>query len=86
MARRVKPFYWIAGGLALALGVGIALFDWNMVKPYAERQLSDASGRSVSLAGNLNVKLAFFPRVHIDQVRISTPPGTRERYAHCRCG
>ena len=79
MARRVKPFYWIAGGLALALGVGIALFDWNMVKPYAERQLSDASGRTVSLAGNLNVKLALSPRVHIDHVRISNPPWAREK-------
>ncbi|HYR05441.1 MAG TPA: AsmA family protein, partial [Gallionella sp.] len=79
MAWRVKPAYWITGGLVLALIAGIALFDWNMVKPYAERQLSDASGRTVSLAGNLNVKLALSPRVHVDQVRISNPPWAREK-------
>lgn len=79
MTRRVKTFYWIAGGLIVALILGAAFFDWNMVKPYAERQLSESSGRTVSLAGNLGVHLALAPRVHVEHVRIANPPWAREK-------
>ena len=82
----VNPFYWIAGGLVLALGVEIALFDWNMVKPYAERQLSDASGLTVSLQATSTSSFRFPACAYRSGADFQSALGTRERHAHCRCG
>lgn len=79
MGRRAKVFLSGLGVLALALVVGLAFSDWNMVKPYAERRLSEVSGRSVSLAGDVEVALSLTPRVHVDHVRIANPPWAREK-------
>src|SRR5437867_7774920 len=79
MTRRGKISLAVFGAFVLALAVGLALFNWNMVKPYAERQLSAASGREVALAGNVDVKLSMMPKVHLDKVRISNPPWAREK-------
>lgn len=79
MGRRAKVFLSGLGVLVLALVGSFAFSDWNMVKPYAERRLSEASGRSVSLAGDVEVTLSLTPRVHIDNVRIANPPWAREK-------
>lgn len=79
MGRRTTISFSVAGVVAVALVAGVMFSDWNMLKPYAERHLSKASGRSVSLAGDVKVALSLTPRVHIDHVRIANPPWAREK-------
>jgi AsmA protein len=65
--------------LVFALVLAGALFDWNLLKPYAEHQLSEALGRTVSLAGNLTVTLSLTPRVHVEHVRVANPSWASEK-------
>ena len=79
MTRRGKISLSILGVLILGIASAIAYFDWNMVKPYAERRLSDASGRDVSLAGDVKVALSFTPKIHVEHVRIANPAWAKEK-------
>lgn len=44
--------------LAVILGLMIlfALFDWNMLRPYINRKVSETTGRDFAIQGNLDVK------------------------------
>ncbi|MEO7464664.1 MAG: AsmA family protein, partial [Nitrosospira sp.] len=39
----------------------IFLFDWNMLKPYVERQVTEKTGREFLIQGNLDVSLSLNP-------------------------
>jgi uncharacterized protein involved in outer membrane biogenesis len=48
------------GGVLLAIILGLlilfALFDWNMLRPYINRKVSETTGREFAIRGNLDVK------------------------------
>ncbi len=50
----------ITGAVLLALILGLivlfALFDWNMLRPYINRKVSESTGREFAIDGNLDVK------------------------------
>ncbi len=50
----------IAGGalaiLVALIALFLALFDWNMLRPYINRKVSDTTGRDFAIEGNLDVK------------------------------
>lgn len=54
--------------LLAAIAAFIAVFDWNMLRGYAERKVAEKTGREFSI-GNLDVKLGLTPRIRLDNVR-----------------
>ncbi|WBS04883.1 AsmA family protein [Pseudoduganella sp. SL102] len=78
------------GGAILAAIVGLlilfALFDWNMLKPYINRKVSETTGREFAIQGNLDVKFhrgldsetgwrRYVPRPYVsaEDIRMSNP-------------
>jgi len=69
-------------GLGITLGVLIAVVllvlafaDWNALKPHIERFASSASGRTVKIAGPLNVYIwSWTPRAEVQGLTIGNPP------------
>ncbi len=65
----------ILGGLILILLLALALIDWNAFKGPIERFASAQSGRSVSIAGRLEVHpWSSRPRVSIEGLTVGNPP------------
>src|SRR6478672_4510669 len=49
---------WLVGLLVAALvlvGVGVAVLDWNRVKPWVNAKVSEASGRHFAIEGDMSV-------------------------------
>lgn len=70
--RRRRKWPYVLGALVLAVGLAIALFDWNWFKPLVEARASAALGRKVTI-GNLHVALGWTPRITADGVHIANP-------------
>jgi uncharacterized protein involved in outer membrane biogenesis len=49
--------------VALAVIVFSVWFDWNMVKPYIERQVTEKTGREFVIKGDLDVSLSLNPLI-----------------------
>jgi len=47
----------------LAIGAFVAWFDWNMLKPYVERKVTEATGREFRIKGDLDVRLSLHPLI-----------------------
>ncbi len=69
--RRKWPF--VVGGLVLALGLAVALFQWDWLIPIVNAQASKALGRPVTIT-HLNVRLGRVPHIEADGVVIANPP------------
>ncbi|WP_419175994.1 AsmA family protein [Desulfosediminicola sp.] len=82
MGKIVKYFAFISGGLALVLVAAIlivpSLVDVQKYKPVIEEKLADATGRKVSLGGD--IKLSLFPWVGVSlaDFQIANPEGFAE--------
>lgn len=80
----------IVGGILLGLVVIVILFfllfDWNMLRPYINRKVSETTGREFAIRGDLDVKFQRnqnseegwrrwipHPRVSADDVHMSNP-------------
>jgi uncharacterized protein involved in outer membrane biogenesis len=64
----------VAGALALALILFLAIFDWNWLRGPIGRWASAQSGREVRLEGDLKVKLlTWTPRVDVGGLKIGNP-------------
>ena len=78
-SRRVLA--WVAGivgGLIVILLIAVALIDWNAFKGPVERFASAHSGRTVSIAGRLEVHpWSFRPRVAVEGLTVGNPPWER---------
>lgn len=58
MKKNSKAFKTSAVILAVMLGLIVLflLFDWNMLRPYINRKVSESTGREFAIEGNLDVK------------------------------
>jgi uncharacterized protein involved in outer membrane biogenesis len=69
---------WIGitmGGLLLVLVLSLAFMDWNWFKHPIERIASAKSGRTVTIAGDLNVHIwSWTPTVAINGLTLGNPP------------
>ena len=56
---------WLAGiaGVLIVGGIAVAFFDWNLLKPYVERKVTAATGRTFAINGDLDVSLSLTPVV-----------------------
>src|SRR5215217_7766852 len=66
--RRLLPVF----GIFFLLIVIFAIwFDWNMIKPYAERQVTEKTGREFSIRGDLNVSLSLNPLISVEGISLA---------------
>jgi uncharacterized protein involved in outer membrane biogenesis len=61
---------WVIALLAFvtALSIGIALFDWNLLKGFVEERAYEATGRQLRIGGDLDVKVRWKPRIRMERV------------------
>ncbi len=58
--------------ILLILVVGFVIwFDWNMIKPYVERQVTEKTGREFIIHGDLDVKLSLNPLVSAEGLSLA---------------
>lgn len=55
----------IFGALVVLIAIFVIWFDWNMLKPYVERQVTEKTGREFTIRGDLDVRLSLNPLVSI---------------------
>jgi uncharacterized protein involved in outer membrane biogenesis len=78
---------WIAAGVAgLLVAVIIAAYailmsyDFNQLKPDIIAQVKAATGRDLSLGGDLKLKVSFCPTLEVEQVALANAPwGSRQQ-------
>jgi hypothetical protein len=59
-------------GILVILIVAFAIwFDWNMIKPYVERQVTEKTGREFTIRGDLDVKLSLNPLVSAEGLALA---------------
>lgn len=62
MTRKQKWLVGIAVCLLL-LVVTVNVFNWNLARPYIERQVTSSTGRSFEIKGDMEVHLSLWPRI-----------------------
>ena len=86
LSRPLKITGWILLAITAAVILFLMLFDWNMLRPYINRKVSETTGREFAIRGDLDVKFQrdrngetgwrrFVPQPHItaDNVYMSNP-------------
>lgn len=72
MRTRSKRRIAFAFGVLLALAVIFVIwFDWNMMKPYIERQVTEKTGREFAIQGDLDVRLSLNPLISIEGLSLA---------------
>lgn len=57
------------------VGIGIATFDPNSLKPRIQEAVRQATGRDLRLNGEIGVKLSLWPTIAVHDVAFANPPG-----------
>ncbi len=73
-AKRRRRWPWVMGGIVALLVVVAALFQWDWLIPFVDKQASAALGRPVTIT-HLHVKLGRVPHVVADGVTVGNPDG-----------
>lgn len=55
----------------VALAVSLYLLNWNSLRGFVERRVNNATGRSFHIAGDMNVHLAWHPRIVLNDISLS---------------
>lgn len=71
---------WLAGigAFLIILFVGLYFLDWNLLRPFIARKVSDATGRSFAINGDLNVHLSLRPRIIVNDIVMGNAEWARE--------
>ncbi|WP_420470231.1 AsmA family protein [Brevundimonas sp. FT23042] len=78
--RRTRIAAGVAAGVAFALVLFLALFDWNLLRGPISRWASARYDRQIELNGDLDVRLiSWTPSVHIRDLRVGGPSWARDR-------
>lgn len=70
---RIPRWVAITGGLAIALALIVAFWDWNILKGPIQRYASSATGRAVTIDGDVDVDFGWSSRITVDRVSIANP-------------
>jgi len=55
---------WLIGVAGFLIVFGALYFlDWNLLRPYIARKVTSATGRSLTINGDLKVHLSLRPRI-----------------------
>jgi len=71
MKTRSRKIFLIFGILFALAAAAISLFDWNMLKPCVERQVTDKTGREFLIRGDLDVSLSLNPRISVEELSLA---------------
>lgn len=71
MRARYRKLLPVFGIFFLLIVIFIIWFDWNMIKPYAERQVTEKTGRQFSIRGDLNVSLSLNPLISVEGISLA---------------
>src|SRR5437870_12421485 len=70
--RKHRVLMWagiIFGTIAIAAVIFVATLDWNKAKPYIASGVSKATGRKLTIDGDLKVDLGWISRIRASQIR-----------------
>ncbi len=73
-AKRRRRWPWVMGGLVALLVVAMALFQWDWLIPFVDKQASAALGRPVAIT-HLHVRLGRVPHIVAEGVTVGNPDG-----------
>lgn len=73
MSGSSKKLVLAISAVALCIALVVWLFNWNLLRGYAEHRVSASTGRETSI-GHLGVKLGWEPAIRFDAVRIGNVP------------
>ena len=71
MRARTRRLLPVIGILFLLIVILAVWFDWNMIKPYAERQVTEKTGREFVIRGDLDVSLSLNPLVSAEGISLA---------------
>ena len=71
MRTRSKKILIIFSAMFALMVTAILLFDWNMLKPYVERQVTEKTSRKFLIQGNLDVSLSLNPRISAEGLSLA---------------
>src|SRR4051812_18243660 len=71
MSKRRRIILSIVSTLLLLVLMFVIWFDWNMVKPYVERQVTEKTGREFLIRGNLDVDLSLNPLISAEGISLA---------------
>jgi uncharacterized protein involved in outer membrane biogenesis len=61
-------------GLVLILIIAVALFDWNSLRPFVEREITATTGRPAHIDGDLKVHVwSWNPTAQVNGIRLENP-------------
>src|SRR3954462_3695234 len=60
---------------AAGLGIALATFDANRLKPRIIDAVHRATGRDLTIAGDISLHPSLWPTVEVNQASLSNPPG-----------
>ena len=76
MNQRLKrPGFWSAAACFGLSAVLLASFDPNSLKPRIAEAVKQATGRDLSLTGNLSLKWSLRPTIALHGAALANPPG-----------
>ncbi|MEW5790542.1 MAG: AsmA family protein [Pseudomonadota bacterium] len=59
---------------AALIALGVTLFDWNMLRGFVSHQVSERTGRSFAIRGDLDVKLSMTPTIRMHDIVMGNAP------------
>ncbi|SEM99520.1 AsmA family protein [Nitrosomonas marina] len=76
-------FKWIVIvllSLSLLIAAVIALMDWNWARDYAVRQLSEITGRSLVIEGDMDIDWSLAPHIRLERIRLENASWSERPY------
>jgi uncharacterized protein involved in outer membrane biogenesis len=72
MKVRTRQILSVSGIAFLLLVIAFFIwFDWNMLKPFIERQVTEKTGREFTIRGNLDVNLSLNPLISVEGLSLA---------------
>lgn len=75
MGRFVTILTWVLGVLLAAVIAVPLLIDWNQLKPWVENEVKNATGRSLTLAGQVTFSALPNPSLRVEDVTLANSDG-----------
>jgi len=79
--RKHHVLIWVGaffGVIAIAAVIVVATLDWNKAKPYISAGISMATGRQLSINGDLQVDLGWISRVRASQIQFENAQWSKQ--------
>lgn len=79
MSSRGKIILSIVSAVVLLILIFVIWFNWNMLKPYIERQVTEKTGREFLIRGNLDVDLSLNPLITAEGISLANADWSKQQ-------